>query len=179
VKIKEDFTVGSPAAAVWDLIESGSALECVPGLTVHDAQAGSLEIPLGSDRLLLDGEAAVHLDPAGRSARVEARGVERTGRGRLRVLLSLEVEDHGLFSGIRTEADLVLAGELSHLSGRFGEAAHEIADGFAERMEALLGAPAVPREPAPGSGAPVPADEEPATRRAGWLARLLGRLRRG
>ena len=178
MRIREDFTVGRPAAEVWGLIEEGAALECVPGLICTGDGRGSLQIDLGADHLVFDGEAAAHLDPVDRTARVEARAIERHGQGRLRLLLGLSVEDDGLFSAVQVESDLALAGELVDLgkAGRLAEASHWLAVGFADRLEAALAAPgsAAGRPGRIEAGDSGQAERPP----AGLLARLLGRLGR-
>lgn len=179
MKVREDFTIGHPADAVWSLLaDRDQAAACVPGL---DPAARRLVLAVGDDSLDLIGTATVRMRPGDRVCHLELRGEEPAGRGKARARLDVSVEGGGLFSTVHVDADVTLGGELADMprTGWLTEAAYRLADGFAECVERRLGAAlgrASGTDTAPAeAGAVRPA--EPAER-PGWLQRVIGLLRR-
>ncbi|MCB2223238.1 MAG: hypothetical protein KQH83_03595 [Actinobacteria bacterium] len=172
MRLRADFGVGHPAAEVWARLASPDGAGCVPGVEIAGPDGGSLAIDVEARHLVFDGSAAVASDRRARTVTVEARGVERAGRGRGRATLLLSVEEDGLFSTVRVEADLHLSGEVADMSRLIAEAAYRLADGVAECLDASLGSAPAPEAPA-GQGL---ADGDGERHRPGWVRRVLGRL---
>ncbi len=181
MRIRADFGVGHPAAEVWGRLASPEGCECVPGLSIGGPEEGSIAFDVGARRLTFGGSAVVVSDPRAHTVTVEAKGVERSGLGKGRVTLLLNVEEDGLFSTVRVEADLHLTGEAASMSRLIAEAAYRLADGVAECLDTALGSTppvtaAVPEPPQPAS----PDESEPAPIKVGgWLRCVLRRAGRG
>jgi len=171
MRIREDFTVGHPAADVWLLLASAEGAACLPGLDLEPP--GTVSFDVQARRLVFDGTAATAADERARTVTVEAKGVERSGLGRARITLMMKVGDDGLFSNVQVEADVSLAGELSGMARLIAEAAYRLSDEFVEAIEACLGKGSRPPAPVPAADT-GDEDGDP----DGWLSRLLGRLRR-
>jgi len=171
MRIREDFTVGHPAADVWSLLSSAEGAACLPGFDL--GTPGTVSFRVDARRLVFDGTASTAADERARTVTVDARGVERSGLGRARITLMLRVADDGLFSRVQLEAEVSLSGELSDMARRIAEASYPLSDEFAERLEVCLGRGSRPPAPIPDSGADAESEET-----GGWLDRLLGRFRR-
>ncbi len=173
MRIREDFTVGHPAADVWSLLSSAEGAACLPGFDLDTP--GTVSFNVDARRLVFDGTASTAADERARTVTVDAKGVERSGLGRARITLMMRVADDGLFSSVQLEAEVSLTGELSSMARLIAEAAYPLSDEFAERLEICLGIGSRPPAPAPQAGAGADAEPEEAH---GWLGRLLGRIRR-
>jgi carbon monoxide dehydrogenase subunit G len=176
MRIRADFGVGRPAAEVWARLSSADGLACVPGLVVAGSE-GSLTIGVGDRLLVFDGSAAVASDRRARTVTVEAKGAERSGRGRGRITMLLKVEEDGLFSTVDVEADLHLSGELASMTRLVAEAAYRLADRVAECLDRGAGAAPEPADLRPAHPAPeAPPPLEEVEERRGWVRRFLGRI---
>ena len=170
MRIRADFGVGHPADEVWALLASDDGPSCVPGLQLDPPGGGSIAFNVEARRMVFEGTAAVATDERARTVTVEAKGVERSGRGRARTTLMLRVDDDGLFSTVNIEADLHLSGDVASLARLIAEAVYRMADQVAECLDEKLGADARPEGPGPVRAG---GDPEPA---AGWLRRLIDRF---
>jgi len=175
MRIREDFTVGHPAADVWALLASSEGADCLPGLDLEPP--GTVSFDVEARRLVFDGTSATASDERARTVTVEAKGVERSGLGRARVTLMMRVGDDGLFSNVQVEADVSLTGELSDMARLIAETAFRLSDEFAGAIEACLGKGSRPPAPIPEAGA-GDGDGDGDGKADGWLGRLLGRMRR-
>ena len=176
MRIRADFGVGHPAADVWALLAGPEGAACVPGLDLPGSGSGSLAIDVEARHLVFEGEAAVASDERARTVTVEARGVERGGRGKARATLLLRVDEDGMFSTVAVEADLHLSGEIAAESRLVAEEAYRLADRLAGCLEERLG------RAASASTVAVPLPKETTDRTVrddGWLHRLLRRLGAG
>jgi len=174
MRLRADLAIGRPAPEVWETIASGRGLRRVAGLVPDGEGGGSLVINMDGEDLVFDGRGAAVGDRERRTVTVEARGEERSGRGRARMVISLRVAEDGLFSTISVEAEIIVTGGLSVVSHRIAETAYRVCDEWAAAVESGL---AEPGRPQALSGAPIPA-AAPAPRRR-LLGALLRRMGRG
>jgi carbon monoxide dehydrogenase subunit G len=173
VRIREDFTVGRPAAEVWESLRDPAVLvDCVPGVS-----GGVVAVDLAAEVVELAGEARFSGPPGEQVGRVEIRAADRGGAGRVRAAVEIRVDDHGLFSAVHLEADLTLSGRLAELgrAGLVAEAIHGMVLQFADCLEQRLGGPPAVRSEAPREAGTLP---RPDRSEGGRLLRLLRSLLR-
>lgn len=125
MKIEHEFRVQRPADQVWEFFQDVPAVaQCLPGAELLDdkgdgSYAGKVAVKLGPLAATFEGEATVAPDPAGKTATIDGKGVDRRGGSRGQVAVVYRVEPEGDETRVVIDADVHLSGAAAQF-GRTG-----------------------------------------------------------
>lgn len=148
MKIRHEFEVARPAAAVWTFFQDiPEVASCMPGAELQDQQGddiyeGKVSVKLGAMTATFEGQATIDPDPETMTCQIEGKGVDRRGGSRGQV--SVEYRLHGVNGGTRVEvdADVKLSGAAAQFGrkGLITEMSNRLIGEFVDCLEAKLGA---------------------------------------
>ena len=145
--IKASFSIDQPVHRVWDFFQDvPEVVTCMPGteLLAQPGEAtytGKVTVKLGPVTAAFEGEATiVETDHDGRSARIEASGIDRRGGSRARASVAYEVHERDGGSHVRLSGAIKLSGALAQIgrSGIVQDVANHLTAQFAERLHEKL-----------------------------------------
>ncbi len=148
MKIEQSFVVERPPDVVWDFFQDVPAVaQCLPGAKLQDQEddgsySGSLSMKLGPMTANFEGKATIEPDAAARSARIEGRGVDKTGGSRGQVKVDYRIVEAGGGSEVTVDADITLSGPAAQFgrTGLINEMSKRLIGEFVDCLEAKLGA---------------------------------------
>jgi len=170
-QISESFTVPQSADRVWEAFQDvPRVVTCMPGLeylgeTGPDTHAGRVKMKLGPISANFEGQATfVKVDPAARTAELEARGSDKKGGSQARADVVYQIEETGPGeSRVTLSGTIRLTGALAHLgrSSIVKDVARHLTEQFAASLRLML-AESAAGEPA-ASGATEVSGDTPAS----------------
>ncbi len=132
--LEHSFAVAAdPDTTYAFLLDVNRVAACIPGISAVEAVSdtdftGTLKVKVGPVGVTYRGRAAIgQRDDAGRSAVIDAEGIEGVGAGAVRATAHMTVRPDGTGSVVAIRTDLAIAGRLA----QFGRG---IIDGVAKRM---------------------------------------------
>ena len=147
--IEASFEIDQPVDRVWDFFQKvPEVVTCMPGLefigqTGDATYEGKVKIKLGPITAAFKGEATIVGNSADtRSARIEAKGVDRQGGNRASADVTYEISEHAGGVHVRLFGDIKLTGALAQM-GRGGiiqDVANQLTVQFADNLRAKLAA---------------------------------------
>ena len=148
MKIEQSFVVAQPPDVVWDFFQNVPAVaQCLPGAKLQDQDddgfySGSLSVKLGPMTANFEGKATIEPDAAARSARIEGKGVDKTGGSRGQVKVDYRIVEAGEGSEVTVDADITLSGPAAQFgrTGLINEMSKRLIGDFVDCLEAKLGA---------------------------------------
>ena len=148
----------APERALDVLTDVPAIAPCIPGVTLTETSGGNAyrgiaTVRLGPVSLSFSGEARItRIDRAARTARVEAEGADRKGRGRARASVEFNLTPAGGGTRVDVRSDVTLSGQVAQYgraSGLINEVANQIISDFARNLERKI---AAETPPAPETG---------------------------
>ena len=145
--IEASFSIDQPASRVWDFFQDvPEVVTCMPGteLLAQPGEAtytGKVTVKLGPVTAAFEGEATiVEADHDGRSARIEASGIDRRGGNRAKASVAYEVREQDGGTQVRLHGSIKLSGALAQIgrSGIVQDVADHLAAQFAARLHEKL-----------------------------------------
>lgn len=147
-EISESFVVPQSADRVWTAFQDvPRVVACMPGLEYlgdagPDAHAGRVKMKLGPISANFEGQATfVKVDPAGRTAELEARGVDKKGGSQARADVIYRIDDEGPGEArVTLSGTIRLTGALAHLgrSSIVKDVARHLTEQFAASLRVML-----------------------------------------
>ena len=147
--IEASFEIEQPVDRVWDFFQKvPEVVTCMPGLefigqTGDATYEGKVKIKLGPITAAFKGEATIVGNSAdARSARIEAKGVDRQGGNRASADVTYEISEHAGGAHVRLFGDIKLTGALAQMgrSGIIQDVANQLTVQFADNLRAKLAA---------------------------------------
>jgi carbon monoxide dehydrogenase subunit G len=165
--IEQTLTLEAPPGRVWrHLVDPRVVVECLPGAELTSSSddgrthEGTVKVKLGALTMAYRGTAEfIEVDDAARRLRIEAKGKERVGAGRVGMTLVSRVTETDGGSAVAVEVDIRLAGKIVSM-GRsvVGVVTQQLIAEFADRLGSRLSEGDAPEatsdpgaEPSPGS----------------------------
>ena len=145
--IEASFSIDQPASRVWDFFQDvPEVVTCMPGteLLAQPGEAtytGKVTVKLGPVTAAFEGEATiVEADHDGRSARIEASGIDRRGGNRAQASIAYEVREQDGGTQVRLHGSIKLSGALAQIgrSGIVQDVANHLTAQFAARLHEKL-----------------------------------------
>ena len=145
--IEASFSIDQPAHRVWDFFQDvPQVVTCMPGteLLAQPGEAtytGKVTVKLGPVTAAFEGEATiVEADHDGRSARIEASGIDRRGGNRAQASIAYEVREQDGGTQVRLHGSIKLSGALAQIgrSGIVQDVANHLTAQFAARLHEKL-----------------------------------------
>ena len=169
-EIAQSFDIDQPPETVWRFFQDvPRVVTCIPGLEYGGINAdegdseihrGKVRIKLGPVSAAFEGEAAIlEADDAGRTARIEGKGIDKKGGSRASASVVYKILENGGGSRVELDAEIKLSGALAQM-GRTGivqDVAAQITEQFAESLRATLAAETVATESPAAATTPPPA----------------------
>ena len=169
--IEASFEIDQPVDRVWDFFQKvPEVVTCMPGLefigqTGDATYEGKVKIKLGPITAAFKGEATIVGNSADtRSARIEAKGVDRQGGNRASADVTYEISEHAGGVHVQLFGDIKLTGALAQMgrSGIIQDVANQLTVQFADNLRAKLAAgdqsPATTSPETRSAPSPPPAD---------------------
>ena len=145
--VSQSFAIDQPVERVWAFFQDvPQVVTCVPGLelvgqTGPATYQGRVKVRLGPVTAAFEGEARiVETDAAARSARIEAKGVDKKGGSRATAALRYTLAGDGSGTAVTLAGDIKLTGALAQI-GRTGiiqDVAAQLTEEFARALQAKL-----------------------------------------
>lgn len=142
MRIEKTFNVMQSRERVWSFFQDVSSVaDCLPGAEITGdngagAYTGRLEIKLGAIRAAFAGGAEVMPDPDSFSARIQAKGVDRSGGSRGQATIEYYLTDEEAGTAVTVQSDIALTGAIAQF-GRTG-LLDDLADGLIEQFVRCL-----------------------------------------
>ena len=148
MKFAQEFEVGKPRSAVWNLFRDVPAVaQCMPGAELtgergDDVYAGRLSVKLGPLNPTFEGEASITVEEETHTLQVSGSGVDRQGGSRGRADVSVELVDRGQATVVSVDADITLSGAAARFgrTGLMEEMASRLIAEFVGCLESKLAA---------------------------------------
>jgi len=150
VKLENSFHVDAPPEEVWPLLlDIERVASCLPGATVRPGPddrtfLGAMQLRLGPLKVGYEGSLElVEVDEDRRTATLRARARERGGQGSAAATIRNRLEPDGTGTLVVAETELDVTGRQAQFGrGVMQDVADRMLAQFAQRMQALLSAPA-------------------------------------
>lgn len=149
MNIEHEFTVARPIDQVWEFFQDVPAVaDCLPGAELREDRgdnlyAGVVSVKLGPMTASFEGEATIAPDPAGHTATIAGKGVDKRGgsRGQVKVVYAL-FESEGSGTRVTIDADVMLSGPAAQFgrTGLINEISKRLIGDFVECLEGKLAA---------------------------------------
>ena len=145
--IEASFSIDQPASRVWDFFQDvPEVVTCMPGTellgqTGEATYQGKVTVKLGPVTAAFEGDATIaETDHDGRSARIEASGIDRRGGNRAKASIAYQIQEQDGGSFVRLSGDIKLSGALAQIgrSGIVQDVADHLTAQFAERLRNKL-----------------------------------------
>jgi carbon monoxide dehydrogenase subunit G len=148
MNIEHEFTVAQPPDVVWEFFQDvPSVAQCLPGAELlgqseDGTYDGKLSVKLGPMAASFEGKATVTPDPANRAAKIEGKGVDRSGGSRGQVKVDYSIVPDGSGSKVGVKADVSLSGPVAQFgrTGLINEMSKRLIGEFVECLEGKLAA---------------------------------------
>jgi uncharacterized protein len=145
MRIDNNFFIAAPPERAWQvLLDVSRIAPCLPGARLTevlglDRYKGEAAVKLGPVQLQFGGEAQLsNVDPAGRSARVTAKGADRKGRGSAAAVMNFSLAAEGSGTRVTIGTDLTLTGSIAQY-GRASVLIKELASELISQFAANVG----------------------------------------
>lgn len=168
-EVSQSFDIAQPVERVWAFFQDvPQVVTCMPGLeltgqTGENAYQGKVRMRLGPITAAFEGEATIlEADAAARSARIEARGIDRKGGSRASAAVVYTLAATGAGTTVTLAGDIKLTGALGQI-GRTGiiqDVAAQLTAQFAEALRTKLDAAAPLQDSSSFSPPPDPESVE-------------------
>ena len=145
--IQTSFDIDQPPSRVWTFFQDvPEVVTCMPGAeflaqTGESTYTGKVTVKLGPVTAAFEGEAAIaETDHEGRSATIEASGIDRRGNNRAKASIAYEIHERDGGSRVRLHGTIRLTGALAQM-GRGGiiqDVANHLTAQFAETLHGKL-----------------------------------------
>ena len=145
--IEASFNIDQPAHRVWEFFQDvPEVVTCMPGMELlaqpgEATYTGKVTVRLGPVTAAFEGEATiVETDHDGRSARIEASGIDRRGGNRAKASVVYEVQEQDGGTQVRLHGSIKLSGALAQIgrSGIVQDVASHLTAQFAARLHEKL-----------------------------------------
>ncbi|KAA3639642.1 MAG: hypothetical protein DWP92_04350 [Armatimonadetes bacterium] len=149
MNVSERFEVGRSIDDVWPLFKDVPGLaQCLPGAeltSVNDdgSYSGKVSVKLGPISASFEGKATVDFDDQAHTARIEGRGVDRSGGSQGQVVVDVVLAETATrHTDVAIDAKVTLAGPIAQFgrTGLVSEVSRRLIDEFSECVHAKLDA---------------------------------------